>query len=200
MSPTNDHSQIGSLIDAIPQGGNALGTPAAPVTLAYFADLQCPYCRDFSLQVLPSIIERWVRADELRIESRALQAATRDSDVFVAQQVAALAAGRQNRTWHFTEIFYTEQGEENSGYVTDAYLTGTASQIAGLDLARWADDRRDAELAREIADDAQLAERAGLTGTPSFLIGASGDPMSGFSRVDPASFDAAIAELLKGAA
>jgi protein-disulfide isomerase len=67
------------------------------------------------------------------------------------------------------------------------------------DLARWASDRRDPELANEIADDARAAENAGLTGTPSFLIGASGGVISGFSPSDPASFDAAIEGLLKSA-
>jgi protein-disulfide isomerase len=197
VSSTNDNSEIAVLLAGIPQSANALGQPAAPVTLVYFADLQCPYCRDFSLEVLPSIVERWVRAGKLRIEYRALETATRDPDVFVAQQVAALAAGRQDRAWHFVETFYAQQGEENSGYVTDAYLQGIASQVTGLDLVRWASERRDPELVNEIAGDAQAAENAGLTGTPSFLIGASGGTMSGFSPSDPTSFDKAIEELLE---
>ncbi len=200
MSSTNDNNEITALLAGIPQSASALGQPAAPITLAYFADLQCPYCRAFSLEVLPSIIERWVRAGKLRIESHALRTATREPDVFMAQQVAALAAGRQERAWHFIETFFAEQGEENSGYVTDAYLQGIASQVTGLDLARWANDRRDPELASEIAGDERAAENARLTGTPSFLIGASGGAMSGFSPSDPASFDAAIEGLLKGAA
>jgi protein-disulfide isomerase len=200
MSSINDNNEISALLANIPQSANALGQPAAPVTLAYFADLQCPYCRDFSLDVLPSIIKRWVRAGKLRIESHALQTATHEPEVFMAQQVAALAAGRQDKAWHFIETFYAEQGEENSGYVTDSYLHGIASQLTGLDLARWAGDRRDPELANEIAGDARAAENAGLTGTPSFLIGASGDAMNGFSPSDPTSFDVAIERLLKGAA
>jgi len=136
----------------------------------------------------------------LRIEFHALQTATHDPEVFIVQQVAALAAGRQERAWHFIETFYAQQGEENSGYVTDSYLQGIASQVTGLDLARWASDRRDPQLANEIAGDARTAENAGLTGTPSFLIGASGDAISGFSRSDPTSFDTAIEGLLKGTA
>jgi protein-disulfide isomerase len=192
MSSINDNTEISALLADIQQSANALGRPAAPVTLAYFADLQCPYCRDFSLEVLPSIIERWVQTGKLRIESHALQTATHEPEVFMAQQVAALAAGRQDKAWHFIETFYAKQGEENSGYVTDAYLQGIASQLTGLDLASWTSDRRDPELANEIAGDARAAENAGLTGTPSFLIGASGGAMNGFSPSDPTSFDAAI--------
>jgi protein-disulfide isomerase len=194
----NDNNEISALLADIPQSANVLGQPAATVTLAYFADLQCPYCRDFSLELLPSIIERWVQTGKLRIESHALQTATHEPEVFMAQQVAALAAGRQERAWHFIETFYAEQGEENSGYVTDAYLQGIASAVTGLDLARWTSDRRDPDLANEIAGDARAAENAGLTGTPSFLIGASEGTMNGFSPGDPTSFDAAIEGLLKG--
>lgn len=192
----SDNNEINALLAGIPQSANALGQPAAPVTLAYFADLQCPYCRDFSLGVLPSIIERWVRAGKLRVEAHALQTATHEPEVFIVQQVAALAAGKQERAWHFIETFYAEQGEEGSGYVTDAYLQRIASEIAGLDIVRWAGDRQDPELANEIAGDTRAAENSGLTGTPSFLIGASGDAMSRFSPSGPTSFDAAIERLL----
>jgi 2-hydroxychromene-2-carboxylate isomerase len=94
--------------------------------------------------------------------------------------------------WQFIEIFYDEQGAEGSGYVTDTYLHGIAAQIAGLDPEQWATDRGDPELAREISSDEQAAESAGLSGTPSFLIGASAGAMTRLSATDPTSFDAAI--------
>ena len=37
------------------------------------------------------------------------------------------AAGKQNKMWNFIETFYHEQGEEDSGYVTEKYLQGIAS-------------------------------------------------------------------------
>jgi protein-disulfide isomerase len=189
------NKQISALLADIPQSANVLGQAAAPVTLEYFADLQCPFCRDFSLGVLPEIIQRWVRAGTLCVEYRALETATRDPDVFVAQQVAVLAAGKQAKAWQFLETFYAEQGEENSGYVTDSYLQGIASQIAGLNLEQWASKREDPDLIEEIAGDAQAAEDAGLRGTPSFLIGASAGTRTRFSASDSASFDEAIEEL-----
>jgi protein-disulfide isomerase len=197
MHPMGPNAQISALLADIPQAGNALGQTSAPVTLQYFGDLQCPFCRDFSLRVLPSIIERWVRAGTLRVEYRALQTATGEPDVFLAQQAAALAAGKQGKAWHFVETFYDEQGEEGSGYVTDSYLHEIASQIADLSVEQWAGDRGDPELIKEIASDEQAAEKAGLRGTPSFLIGASGGAMSLFSATDLASFDEAIEGLVQ---
>jgi protein-disulfide isomerase len=197
MSQTDANNEISALLADIPQNANALGQSTAPVTLAYFGDLECPFCRDFSLEVLPSIIQRWVRSGELRIEYHALQTATPEPAVFAAQQVAALAAGKQRKAWQFIETFYDLQGEEGSGYVTDTYLEGIAAQVPGLDLARWASDRADPELTREIATDEQAAENAGLHGTPSFLIGASGSAMTTFSPAAETSLDAAIEGLLE---
>jgi protein-disulfide isomerase len=196
MSSTDDSDEISALLADIPQSANTLGEPVAPVTLEYFGDLECPFCRDFSLDVLPSIIQRWVRTGKLQIAYRALQTATREPDVFAAQHVAALAAGKQDKAWHFVEIFYAEQGEEGSGYVTETYLEGIASQIPQLDLARWATERKDPELVTEIASDGEAAANAGLTGTPSFLLGASGGAMRTFSPAGPTSFDAAIEGLV----
>jgi protein-disulfide isomerase len=197
MAPTEGHEETAALLADIPQSANALGSATAPVTLQYFGDLECPFCRDFTLEVLPSMIERWVRAGDLRIEYHALETATREPDVFVAQQVAALAAGWQDRAWHFIEAFYREQGEEGSGYVTDGFLQGIASEVPDLDLSQWNRDRSDPQLAGEIAADARAAESAGLNGTPSFLIGRSAGAMATFAPTDTTSFDAAVEALLK---
>lgn len=196
MAPTEGQEETGALLADIPQSANALGSATAPVMLLYFGDLQCPFCRDFTLELLPSIIERWVRAGDLRIEYHALETATREPEVFVAQQVAALAAGKQDRAWHFIETFYREQGEEGSDYVTDRFLEGIASEVAGLSLSQWNRERTDPQLAGEIAADARAAESAGLNGTPSFLIGSSADAVTTFAPIDGASLDAAIEGLL----
>jgi protein-disulfide isomerase len=198
MSSSDGSNEINALLAGIPQNANALGQADAPVTLDYFGDLECPFCQQFSLEVLPSIIRRWVPTGKLRIRYRALQTATREPDVFLAQQVAALAAGNQNKTWYFVETFYAAQGEEGTGYVTEAYLDGIARQVDQLDVTRWASDRKDPELAKEIAADAQAAAAAGLSGTPTFLLGASTGAMKVFSPSEVSSFDTAIEALAAG--
>jgi protein-disulfide isomerase len=192
--------EVTSLLSGIPQTGDVLGRSTAPVTLQYYGDLQCPVCRSFTTQALSSIIGRWVRPGELRIEYRSLQTATREPEVFLAQQSAALAAGRQNRMWNFLETFYREQQEEGSGYVTGAFIQGIARQVPGLSLARWTSERGDPAFSNQLAGDAQAASGQGLNGTPAFLIGRSGGSASRLepsSYSDPGSFDQAIAKLAK---
>jgi protein-disulfide isomerase len=190
---------VKKLIGGIPQSGNVLGSPTAPVTLEYFGDLECPACREFTLEVLPSIIRQWVRAGKLRIEYHSLETATREPEVFKTQQVAALAAGKQNKAWYFIETFYHEQGEEDSGYVTESYLQGIASQVPGLSLTQWASDRSEPALANQVAADAQTTNNEGFTSTPSFLIGRSRGAMTklGSGVLPASSFNEAIEKLLK---
>ncbi|HLM86545.1 MAG TPA: thioredoxin domain-containing protein [Solirubrobacteraceae bacterium] len=191
---------IGKLLAGIPQSGTALGQPTAPVTLQYYGDLECPVCRAFTIGALPSIIQKDVRGGELRVEYHSLQTATREPEVFNSQQLAALAAGKQDKMWNFIETFYHEQGEEDSGYVTESYIQGIARQVHGLNIAQWTSDRGEDALANQVQRDAQAASNAGLEGTPAFLLGRSGGTLRRFqpsSYTEPGSFEAAIDKLAK---
>jgi protein-disulfide isomerase len=191
--------EVSTLLGGIAQSGGVLGSSTAPVTLQYFGDLECPICKQFTLGALQPLIQKWVRPGKLRIEYRSLETATREPEVFKTQQVAALAAGKQGKAWNFIELFYREQGEEDTGYVTESYLQGLAQQVPGLSLSKWTGDRNDATLASQVTSDAQAANAAGFTGTPSFMVGKSGGAMSKLeysSLTDPSSFDSAIEKLL----
>lgn len=166
-------TEVASLLKGIPQRGDTLGDPKAPVTIEYFGDLQCPYCRQFTLGALRSLIQSYVRGGKLKIKYVSLETATHDRETFEIQQAAAIAAGEQDKMWNFIELFYHEQQPEDSGYVTESYLQGLAQQIPGMNLIAWTAARGDSALAKTITTDARAAYEAGLTKTPSFLIGES---------------------------
>ena len=200
-STTTQRASITSLLGGIPEDGNVLGRPSAPVTLVWFGDLECPVCRKFVLGALPSVIRRWVRSGDLRIVYTSLETATREPETFREQQVAAYAAGAQHKAWYYIEIFYHEQGEEDTGYVTERYLDGIARQVPGLNLARWQRARKLSKYPAQIEGDAQAADKLGLTGTPSFQIGRTGGPLKKLeveSLIEPQSFNRAIEAVLAG--
>jgi protein-disulfide isomerase len=189
LSPIDE---VAALLGGIPENGAALGSRRAPVTLEYFADLQCPVCRRFTLGALSALIRKDVRSGKLRVEYRSLQTATRGLETFEAQQVAALAAGKQQRAWYYIELFYREEGVEGSGYATESFLQGIAQQVPGLSLPNWQADRADPELVSSIPADARAAAGYGFTGTPSFALGRTGGAAKRFravSYVDPSAFE-----------
>jgi protein-disulfide isomerase len=162
-----------SLIARIPQQGGALGSPAAPVTLVEYADLQCPYCAEWARQALPVLIADYVRDGKLRIVFRGLAFIGPDSRLALR---TAVAAGRQDRLWDVVHALYQEQGVENSGWVTDALLAKIAAG-AGLEYDRLAVERNRPWVARRIATSAQLAAADGVRGTPAFAAGRTGAEM-----------------------
>jgi protein-disulfide isomerase len=162
---------VESLLKGIPQSGARLGNPKAPVTMTYYGDLECPICQDFTLNGgFSQLISNEVRSGKVQVVYKAFETATHDPTVFKTQQVAALAAGAQNRFWNYAELFYHEQGQEDTNYVTEAYLQGLAEQIPGLNLTTWEADRNDAALATQVATDVQSGTTAGVQGTPTLVF------------------------------
>jgi len=188
--------QIDALLAGIPQAGSVLGSPTAPVTLQFYGDLECPTSRAFTLVDLPSVISRWVRDGQLRIEYRSLETSTRQAAVFMAQQEAALAAGTQDKGWYYIELFYHEQGREDTLYVTTSYLDHLAAQTLGLNTALWSKDREEPPLAAHVASNEQTAARLGLRDTPALLVERTGTgsarPVPRFFLREPAPLYAAI--------
>jgi len=164
---TSAAPDAGRVFDGIAQDGIALGSPDAPAVLTEFADLQCPFCATYARDVLPSIVDRYVRTGRLRLELRVLSFLGDDSDRAGAM---AGAAARQDRLWAFADRFYRSQGAENSGYATDAFLRGIGEATRGLDVQRALDERDSRAALRMLADADDAARAARVEGTPAFYL------------------------------
>jgi protein-disulfide isomerase len=92
------------------------------------------------------------------------------SSVFLTQQAAALAAGKQNHFWDYTELFYHEQGDETSNYVNESYLDGLARQIPGLDFNAWKAASADSTLRAAVQADEASGSRQGISATPTLIF------------------------------
>lgn len=169
-SPEQVRQEVDALLVDIPQEGATLGSARAPVTIWIFADLQCPTVRLFAESYLPSILDTWVRRGDVKLTYRSLETDTYNEETFFRQEIAALAAGRQNKMWDFLLTFVHQQGKQASGYATDQFLADIASQVPGLNRAQWRQDRRDALLSRRVALDLRSAHARQLSSTPSFVV------------------------------
>ncbi len=170
------YDTVAAELRGIPQHGATLGRATAPVTIQYFGDLECPYCAELTIGAgssgLPELITGPVRQGRVKLVYRSMETASlsTNSDRFVPQQVAALAAGNQGLFWQYTELFYHEQGDETTRYVTENYLRSLAQQIPGLNFSQWMSDRKDSTLAAQVTADGRLATKYGLHGTPTLVV------------------------------
>jgi len=190
-SPAAGVTQTNALFAGIPQKGSTLGSAKAPVTLQEFADLQCPVCQAYTLDSMPTLVRDYVRTGKVRMVFH--QPPILGPDSQRAAQVAAGAA-QQDRLWNFADLFYRNQGEENTGYVTPAFLakiTAGAKVNGAQALVQPPASAAQAQLAADQA----LSSRYGFNATPSFLLGKTGGSPQPLGQVDvtnPSSFASAI--------
>ncbi len=160
-------SVVNDELSGIPQSGLVLGDPNAPVELIEFGDLQCPVCKSYAEEVLPPVIEGQVARGQAKIDFRNFTIIGPQS---APAGAAALAAGEQSRGWNYLDIFYRNQGEENSGYADDEFLTAVAEAAGVKDIAKWNKERKGAVLTKEVEETFSEARKLGFNGTPSFAI------------------------------
>jgi protein-disulfide isomerase len=157
--------------DGIPQDGAWLGAPSASVVVEEYVDLQCVFCAQVTRTTLPSVVERHVRTGDVRMRLRVLAFLGPDS---VEAARFATAAGIQDRQWEFVHAFMDRQGEENSGYVDEAFLRSVA-EVSGVDADRAFAAADGDEVTQALAAAEGAAVDAGVQGTPSFRVGRDGE-------------------------
>jgi protein-disulfide isomerase len=193
VSKLPDSADVQQLLAGIPQHGNVLGKPSAPVNMVEYIDLQCPYCQQFETTVMPSLISRYVRKGKLKVENRTVAFIGPDS---VRGRAAALAAGDQNKQFNFMQLLYDNQGVENTGWLNDDMVKAAASSIPGLSVDRLLSDRNSSAIGDRASALDSEATAAGINKTPTVLVGKTGATPKAValrSPTDEASVVAAIA-------
>lgn len=185
---TRIEGKVSTLVDGIPQEGQTLGLPNAPVTLQVFADLEDEDTQHWILQLLPRIIKVFVRTNILKIEYLSFKTNTIHPETFVKQQAAALSAGVQDKLWNFIETFYNEQGKEYTPYVTERYLENIASQVPGLNMAQWHEDRNNGRRSEQVVTEDQTAKAEEIHVTPAYRLGLTGQPLKNFTGSEAITF------------
>lgn len=189
VAATND------LLKGIPQSGLTIGDPKAPVTLIEFIDLQCPYCRDHQLDNQPAVIKQLVRTGKARVRFVPIAFLGEDS---VAARATMLRLVPQNKAWNFINLMYWNQGTENTGYVTPAFLSKLAVAAGGK--ASYAEPRTPTGAGKAIAaesDDLQKTLLPDGPSTPSFGLVKTGQPLKTAKMLDLTQSTNVVGDLVK---
>jgi protein-disulfide isomerase len=199
----NGAADIQKLFAGLPQSGNSVGKPNAPLTMVEFADLKCPVCRGFDVTTLPTLINKYVRTGKMRFEIRLLHFVGEQDNPGDSENAArfAMAAGKQNREVQFVELFYFNQKDETTRYATDPYLTWLGNAVPGLNSQQALAQRNDKAITAKLAAYSQQFAANGFTGTPSFLLGTTGGSLQPLvaagDLTSPSSFTSQIDAALK---
>jgi protein-disulfide isomerase len=157
-----------ALFAGIPQDGTVLGDPNAPtVKMMIYEDIQCPFCKKFQDDALPGIVDEYVKTNKVKLDWRGMAFVGPDSQKALR---ISLAAGLQNKLWEVVGLFYENQGQENSGWVSDGLVDEILAQVPGLDAAKVKQDASSPAVTKQVAAIQAEAEANSISATPSFLI------------------------------
>lgn len=148
------------------QGIPIKGRPSAGLALIEYSDFECPFCRKFATEILPTLESKYISSGRLLVAFRHYPL-ERIHPLARGAAEAAACAFRQNKFWETHDQFFNKDAS------LDASGLLSASVRANVDPKEW--QRCIAERpVKEVADD--LASAAGLDihGTPYFLLGISG--------------------------
>ncbi len=187
---------VNEQLSGIPQSGDVIGNPSAKVTVTEYGDLKCPVCKNFALNGERQLIANEVRSGKVKLAYKSLCTATCSGpqpSIFPTQQAAALAAGKQNKLWNYTLLFYHLQGDETTSYVNDSFLNGIATKIPGLNYNQWLSDRGSSALTAQVTADQNAATAAGYQSTPTVVVqGPKGQAQPIVGAADYAQLQSAI--------
>jgi protein-disulfide isomerase len=186
VSKTATTSTPASALVGVPQHGDTLGSPDAPATLTVFEDPQCPFCRQWNVDTLPTVIKSYIKTRRIKLVYRGIEIIGPNTEPGLR---AIYAAAAQNKLWTLVEQLYLRQGEENSGWITPAVIRAAAT-AGGANGAAILSSSHSAAVTNALKQAESDATAINLQGTPTFVIQRPPSVPQQLSvpGLDPASF------------
>jgi protein-disulfide isomerase len=150
--------------------GASVGSASAPVVLRVYGDFQCTACGLFYTTELPQLLRDLVQPGLLRIETTDIDIIDHGNTESLDLAVGAACAAEQNKYWTYHDLVFWNQGGENQGYYTAAFIDRVAT-AAGLDLTAFHACQARSDVRQGILDATAAARAAGIAATPTLVVG-----------------------------
>ena len=163
-------------------GNPFIGSATAPVTIAFWSDFQCPFCRAAEVggipqittpPALPEIIKNYVDTGKVKIVFMDFTFLGNDS-VTAALYNRSVWKLYPSQYFAWRTAMYTAQDAEgDQGFGDAASIDKLNATISGIDSAKVAADVKANAAAYQAFVDSDKAEaqKVGINATPSFVIG-----------------------------
>lgn len=156
-------------------GAPIVGHADAALDLYYWGDYQCPFCGRFEADTLPRLLDAEVADGTVRLP---LLAFPNIGDASLTAAAYSRCVWKTVRgddpsafyRWH--AAVFDEQGQPNSGWVTQDALHDIANDTDGVDAAAVAscfDDDRSA-MEQQTREEKQMGQSHDVSVTPTFVV------------------------------
>ena len=148
--------------------GYLKGSDSAPVEITEYADYQCPFCQTFATLQMPTIDERLIKTGRLRWRYRDFPLQQHQFSRLAAHSAAC--ADEQGKIWPQHEHIYEGQSEWSAARAAAGIFRRYAGEV-GLDLGKYDACMSAGKYAGRIQASYDEGTRAGVSSTPTLLIG-----------------------------
>jgi protein-disulfide isomerase len=177
----------------LPAGGFSIGDAKAPLVIVEYTDFQCPFCQQFHNQAFAQIKANYIDTGKVRFISRDFPLDFHDNARRAA--TAARCAGEQGKFWEMRHVMIVNADQLKAENLA-TYAGNIKMDVPKFKACLDNPDKYKAQIDKEIAEGGV----AGVTGTPTFVIGhLEGDKLDGVRLVGAqpySNFDAKIQEML----
>jgi protein-disulfide isomerase len=143
------------------------GAPNAPVVIVEFADFECPACADKRTLLDKLLVDH---TGKIRLVFKNFPLSIHQNAEKAAR--AGVAAHRQGKFWELHPLLFQNQADLSIGNVEKL------AQKAGLDLARFRQDRDSEAVADVVMRDRKQGEALNIASTPTLFINGRHFPAS----------------------
>jgi len=159
---------IAGRIEVDPGDDPAIGPPDAPVTIVEFSDFNCPFCRQWHLEVFEELLAAYPA--QVRFVYKDFPIVGEGTPGFAAAEAANCAA-EQGAFWEFhNALFSGDYSLERTGFEA-------AARQLELDVPALMECFESSRYTEEVDTDFRYGADLGVTGTPTFFI--NGIPLIG---------------------
>ena len=153
-----------------------LGPNDAPVKIVEFADFQCPACGDFSLQVRPTIVDRYIESGQAQLIYYDFPLVSIHDKAVLAARAARcggeqdLASAPHGAYWAYHDKLFQEQGRW-------AYAQGSVvgdfvdyAEEIGLNAGEFESCLKSDRYADVVTANRRLGDQLRVSSTPTILV------------------------------
>ncbi|MHB8621799.1 MAG: DsbA family protein [Sulfuricaulis sp.] len=145
-------------------GAYRLGNSDAKIGIVEFSDFQCPYCGAFHEQEFFQLKKAYIDSGIIQYIHKDLPLSMIHAQALPAA-LAANCAGAQGQFWEMNDALYAHQRELSRTLYIEL------ARGLNLDAKKFTDCLKSPASLSSIRQDAADAQRLGINGTPSFLLG-----------------------------
>ncbi len=139
-----------------------------------FVDVQCPFCRDYETNNLPTIVTKYIREGKVQLTLKPWAFLGGAGSQSFSGRLGLIAASYQNKGFQYAKVLYDNQGTEETGWLNGQMMANIAASVNGLNLPQWKRDTNSSAPKSVASQVDQAAKTQNVVGTPTVFVGPKG--------------------------